>query len=432
MQSLRPFQLILIGIFGALGFLGVFMFANFNGGSTKEKVGTVVIWGTLDAEAITAGIEEISAGNDNYGEVSYVERPASTFSRDVADAIASGNGPDMVIISQEDLLGERAKLTPIPFSSLPERTFIDSYLSIFELFLSAEGAYGIPLAVDPVVLYYNRATLASAGVAQAPVSWEAIAGLAPGVVRRTGDSAITRALIPFGEYGNVRNARAIISTLFLQAGSPITIEDERGVTSVLASSESMFGRGAAESAVTFYTQFADPAKTVYSWNRSLPDSRAMFVAGDLALYPGLSSELPYLLAANPNLDFDMAQIPQPGVSASRTTYALAYVFSIPKASKNPAGAMQVAYALGADAPMNAMTDILSMVPARRAIVAAGTTDRYDTLTYADALVAKGWLSPAPSATDPIFSAMIGNVTSGRMQSAQALQAAGDSLNAVLR
>lgn len=433
MTSLRPFQIILIAVFAALGFLGIFIFANYSGGgSSNDKAGTVIIWGTLDSEAVQAGIDEISSGNDRFGEVSYVERPAATFSRDVADAIASGNGPDLLILSQEELVSEKGKLSAIPYSSISERAYIDSYLSIFEMFLSEEGVYGIPLAVDPMVLYYNRTTLASAGVAKAPATWEAISGLAPGVVRRTGDSAVVRALIPFGDYGNVRNARGILSTLLLQAGTPITIEDERGVRSVLADSETVFGRGAAESAITFYTQFADPAKAVYSWNRSLPDSRAMFIAGDLALYPGFSSELPYLLAANPNLDFDMAPIPQPGTSVSRTTYALAYVFALPKASPNPAGALTTAFALAEEKPATAMADTLSMVPALRSVIAKGSSDRYDTLTYPDALVAKGWLSPAPSATDPIFSAMIGNVTSGRMQSAQALQAAGESLNAVLR
>lgn len=430
LEKLRPFQVILIAVFAILALGAVFIFANFSGrGDGTAAAGEVLIWGTLPREAIEAGIEEVSSGNDDFADVTYAERPAATFSRDLADAIASGAGPDLVILSQEELLSERAKLTPVPFSSLSERVFVDSYLSVFELYLSELGTYGVPLAVDPVVLYYNRTTLASAGVAQAPTNWEGIAGLAPSIVRRTGDSAITRALLPFGEYGNVRNARALLSTLFLQAGSPITTEGEQGVTSVLGVTGSS---GAAESALNFYTQFADPAKAVYSWNRSLPDSRAMFVAGDLALYPGFASELPYLLASNPNLDFDMAPVPQPGVSSTRTTYALAYAFAVPKASDNTVGAMQTAFALTSEGPMRVMADVLSMAPARRSLIAEGAADRYDAVSYADALVAKAWLSPGPLATDAVFSAMIGNVTSGRMDAAQALQAAGESMNATLR
>ena len=430
MKELRPFQLILIAVFALLALFSVFLFANFSGRNEGQETGKVVIWGTLAQAGMDAGLDELKSGNDNFSDVSYVERSATTFSRDLADAIASGAGPDLIIISQEDLLSERPKLMPIPYASLSERLFVDSYLSLFEIYLSPEGVYGVPLAADPVVLYYNRATLESAGIAQAPTTWEGIAGLAPGIVRRAGDSVITKALLPFGEYGNVRNARAILSTLFLQAGSSITVEEDRGVRSALGSQGA--AAGAAESALNFYTQFADPAKTVYSWNRSLPESRAVFVAGDLALYPGMASELPYLLSANPNLDFEMAPIPQPGTSATRTTYAHAYAFAVPKASANPTGAMSTAFALSAEGPVRAMTDVLSMAPALRSLIAEGSQDRYDAISYADALVAKAWLSPAPQATDALFSAMIGNVVSGRMDASQALISAGESLNAVLR
>ncbi|HYD93373.1 MAG TPA: extracellular solute-binding protein [Candidatus Paceibacterota bacterium] len=433
MDKFHPFQIILIVVFAFLALFGIFSFASFNGGvSSSGNAGEVLIWGTLPQEAIQTGIDEIRAGSDKYSDVSYEEHPAETFDRDLADAIAAGGGPDMIILSQEDLFANRAKLTLLPPSVISERTYIDSYLSIFELFLTDGGVYGVPLAVDPMVLFYNRQILASAGAATPPATWEAVTGLAKPIVRRTPDGSISEAVIPFGEYTNVRNARGIISLLFLQAGSPITIQEKEEVKSVLTDTAGAFGQTAAQSALNFYTQFADPAKAVYSWNRSLPDSRSLFIAGDLALYPGFSSELPYLLAANPNLDIDVAPIPQPGTATVRTTYGLAYAFAVPKASKNPNGALQTAYALTAEMPMTAITSELSMVPARRSLVGKGSDDRYAAVSYADALVAKGWLSPGPAATDVVFSAMIGNITSGRMDSLEALHNAGESLNETLR
>jgi len=54
------------------------------------------------------------------------------------------------------------------------------------------------------------------------------------------------------------------------------------------------------------------------------------------------------------------------------------------------------------------------------------------VAYAEALYAKGWLSPAPADTDLVFSGMIGNVISGRSSLATALVSAEQSLSALLQ
>ncbi len=433
MKDFSPFQIVLISLFVVAALAGLYAFTTFSGfGGAKQEIGKVVIWGTLPQEAVDAGINNLNESGDDYAEVSYVERAPATFSSDLANAIASGSGPDLILISQEELLTERAKLTVIPFDSIPQRTFVNSYLPIFELFLTSEGTYGIPLVVDPLVLYYNRSILASAGIANPPVTWEAVSGLAANLTSRDDRGTVLRSFIPLGEYGNVNNARATLSLLLLQAGSKIASDSGGGPRSTLLSEEPVLGSTPAESAVAFYTQFADPAKNVYSWNRSLPQSRQAFLSGDLILYPGFASERPYLSAANPNLDFDVAAIPQPGSSATKTGFSLAYALALPKQSMNPTGAVSVAYALSSEAPMLRVAEALSAAPARRSLLIPSSSDRYAAVFYAEALAARGWLSPAPYVTDAIFSAMIGNVIAGRADIPGAIQKADQALNAVLR
>ncbi len=60
----------------------------------------------------------------------------------------------------------------------------------------------------------------------------------------------------------------------------------------------------------FYTRFARPDNTLYSWNRSFSSDRDRFVSGDLALYFGYGSEGKELERLNPNLNFDIAEVPQ--------------------------------------------------------------------------------------------------------------------------
>lgn len=434
MGELRPFQIGLLAVFGVLALIGLVMFANFKGfGRTAADFGSVTIWGTLPQDSIDGPLSTFKKGRKEYANVDYVERRADTFDADLADAIASGNGPDLIIISQEHLIEEQNRLTLIPSSSISERTYRDTYLPVYELFLTQGGSYGIPFVIDPLVLYYNRTILASAGASQAPRTWEAVTGLSPAITRASDAQTITRATVALGSYENVENARAILSLLFFQAGNNITAASSIGLRSTIGSrSDDVFGSTPAASALNFYTEFANPAKTTYSWNRSLPNSRQAFITGDLALYPGFASEQRTLAASNPNLDFDMAAIPQPGTATTRVTFAKAYVLAIPKASGNTEGAFEVAQAFAGRDLMGAMARSLGMAPAARSLLTPSNEDIYEPIYYPEALIARIWLSPLPTETDTVFASMIDNVSSGRQGAEQALITAGQALDAALR
>ncbi len=283
--KMRPFQIIIFAIFGVLALVGLFLFANYSGyGGGQRVIGTVTIWGTLPGDDMQQTIGELIKSKKEFGSVRYVEKDAQTFETTLAEAIASGGGPDLVLISQEQLLAQRNKLSVIPYTSLPERKYKDSYLPIFELFLNEEGTYGVPFLLDPLVMYYNRPMLASVGVAQPPTTWEAVTGMSALLTRKLSDQTVTKSLIAIGEYDNVTNARAVVSLLLLQSGTTITRNTSNGYrASLIATSANGFGISPAESAMNFYTQFANPSKTVYSWNRAMPESRQAFLAGDLAL-----------------------------------------------------------------------------------------------------------------------------------------------------
>lgn len=425
---MKPFQIAILAIFGFLGVLGLVLFANFGGfGGASTKIGTVTIWGTLPQAQMGAVINALHGQDQEYIGVTYEEKSEATFDTDLAEAIATGQGPDLVLISQEMLATEQNKLSVVPFSTISERTYLDTYLPIFELFLAENGTYGIPFAVDPLVMYYNRRTLINAGVATPPASWEAVTSLTEAITQSSAGTVLQSA-IPFGAYNNVENARAIISLLLLQSGTVITSVGQNGLRGHL--NEGGSGSGlSGEPALTFYTQFADPVKTVYTWNSSISSARQAFLSGNLAFYPGFASELLQLKEANPNLDFDMMAIPQPKTATHRVTYGKAYAFAVPKATDNSKGAVTVAIALADSSLSGTVSQALSMAPAIRSMLASASNDRYAPVFYPQALIASAWLSPSPAETDRIFSTMISNITSGRMSIPQALDSANQALNA---
>jgi ABC-type glycerol-3-phosphate transport system substrate-binding protein len=427
-----PFQVILMGVFAFLALAGILAFATVSSSGGASKIGTVTIWGTLPEAAVTKELNAISSTNKAYGKVTYVEQPAATFDSDLANAIASGNGPDLIIISQEQLITEEGRLNVIPFSAIPQRTFVQTYLPEDQLYLTSTGTYGIPYVLDPLVLYYNQTLLSQAGVAVAPSSWEAVTGLAPTLTHLSNHVPVQSA-VALGTYANIQNARAILSTLFFQAGSTITSTSETGVGSTLARAQAAATTGVSPiaAALNFYTQFADPSRTVYSWNANFSSDYQQFLAGDLALYLGLASEQPLISAANPNLSYQMAPLPQLQTAAVKSDYGLAYAFAIPKASQNPSGALSAAEILASPTYLPIAAQGLSMAPANRTLLTPSATDLYAPVYYPAALIASGWLSPAPATTDQIFSAMITSVSSGASTASAAVNAVDQALDAAL-
>ena len=65
-----------------------------------------------------------------------------------------------------------------------------------------------------------------------------------------------------------------------------------------------------ETSVQFFTNFSNANNQLYSWNRQQQLDRNAFTGGDLAMYFGFGSEAAALLKQNPNLNFDMAPMPQ--------------------------------------------------------------------------------------------------------------------------
>lgn len=434
-MKISLFQGIVIGVFSVTALIGLYVFATYTSTGGVNAIGIVTVWGTLPAADMTAGLLASMQDDRSLKSVTYVEKDAATLPSELAAAIATGDGPDLVLSSQEELLALAPFLAPVPLATLSARTFSSSFAEEGSLFTapSGTGYYGVPLLIDPMVLFYNRAILASTGIPTPPKTWEALTGLVPTVTTLTASRGVTRGLIALGTYNNVHDARGILSTLFLQTATPLSTRAATGVISADLGLVSSGGTPPGQAVVRFYTQFTDPTKVSYTWNASLPDSQSAFQTGDLGLYLGFVSEARYLRAAAPNLDFDVAPVPEPATATNKTTYGLVYALMIPTGAKNPAGAYAAAVLLTHTPEQLALASATGLAPASRSALAAQVpADPVAATASASALYAAGWLSPLPADTDAVFSAMIGNVISGRLELDAALATAERSLSALLR
>ncbi len=435
-MKISLFKAILFGVFGVGALIGLFVFATYTSKntSTGTAIGTVVIWGTLPSSGMQATLASAALTYPTLKGVSYVQKDPVTLPTDLAAAIATGAAPDLILASQEELHPLSKFIAPIPFGILSASAFSNSFAQEGSVFTAPGGTgyYGVPFLIDPLVLFSNRSILTSSGIAKPPSTWEALIGLVPNVATLTPSRQVTRGLIALGTYDNVHNARGILSTLFLQQGVALSSYSANGNLSADLGMTGTNGIAPGPSVLGFYTQFADPSKVSYTWNASLPDSQQAFLAGDLALYLGYVSEARYLRSANPNLDFAVSTVPQSATASLKSVYGLLYAFMIPRGAKNAGGAYQAAALLTNSPEQIAAVSNTGLAPASLTHLSTTPTDPTAVIAYAEALYAKGWLSPAPADTDTVFSGMIGDVISGRLTLESALAKAESTLSSLLQ
>lgn len=414
---MKTFQVVILMIFGVFIVAGVFAiatFGKFGGSGNGDTVPPEAeIWGTLDAQKVNDVIRLYNQDHDNILQVTYKQFPEDSFDTELIEALAAQRGPDAIILPQQYIVRYEDKIYPIPFSSITERTFRDTYAEGSEIYLTGDGILALPVLVDPLVLYWNRMLFNSAAIAQPPTVWEDLLNLTGKLTKTDQTFNVLQSTIALGGYDNIAHAKEVVSTLVLQAGNPIVARLADGRKNVLFSDRLGFSEAPADSAVRFYTEFANPSKTVYSWNKALPNSKDLFLRGDLAMYLGFGSELFDIQEKNPNLNFDVTRVPQVRDGVVKATFGNFYALALLKQSNNPAGAFSAAFILTGQEAAKLWSDFFNIPPARRDLLAQVPTDAFHSVFYTEALIAHAFLDPAPVETDSIFRTMIDDIISGR-------------------
>jgi ABC-type glycerol-3-phosphate transport system substrate-binding protein len=268
------------------------------------------------------------------------------------------------------------------------------------------------MAVDPLMMYWNRDMLSNAGFLTPPQTWEDLVNAyAPQLIERDFDRSINQSIVAFGEYNNVENAFGTLSMLLVQGGTEGVTQN--GSIYQLNINRNPQGGRPLTAAIDFYARFAQPNNTLYSWNRLFSSDRLSFLAEDLVLYFGYGSEGVELERANPNLNFDIAEVPQGAAATVRRTYGKFYSLALIRASDNPRGASIVAARLAGPALAQRIANDNQLAPVHRSTVANGSNDTYGRLYYTSAPIARAWLNPRMNSADVILAESLRSVTESR-------------------
>ncbi len=426
---MKNFQIIILIVFIVAAIVGVLAFSGAlpigGSGNKAGSGGTVVIWGTAKASNISKALDDFNRVNTAY-TVKYVQKQPESFNQDLLEALASGKGPDLFFIS-DDLVHEYSdKIFTIPYKSFPLSVFNSDFAGAGSIFLSSQGILAFPIAIDPLMMYYNRSILNANGVVYPPTYWDELPALSTTLSKKDDSGQIKQSAFGLGQFSNINNAKDILSALFMQAGNPIVAQNSGVFVSTLNQSSNL------SQVLASYTDFADPLKAVYSWNKSLPNSQNAFSAENLAFYFGLGSEEKILSEKNPNENFGIAPLPQIRGASFKLTSGRITGVAVSAFSKNLNSAFMVADLLATGDFAKEYDSAENLAPARRNLLASpAPNDPYQSLIYSSALYAKSWLDPSPVDTDKVFKDMVENVLSGNFTPEAAINDASAKLNVLL-
>jgi ABC-type glycerol-3-phosphate transport system substrate-binding protein len=433
-MNISKFQIITLAIFVVCIIAGVAGFALYKGKSSTTALPAITIWGTFPAGTFSNYVSTINNTLSDQLSINYVEEKPETFTQDFVNALATGRGPDAVLIPSDMILPQQNKLTLIPYKAFPQRSFMDTYIQEAQIYLFPDGILAVPFTVDPLMMYWNRDTFNAAGLAAYPRFWDEFtgttqnSGLAQKLTTKDANGNIRKTALAMGDFSNITNARELFGSLILQLGNPITVQSNGIAQSTLKSLNAIN----PAPAVDYFSQFVDPSNINYSWNRGLPNDKTAFLSSMLATYFGFASEIADIRNKNPNLNFDIAPLPQIRQGGLKASYGRMYGFSLVRASQNANASYQIISILTTPDHLKQLSQTMYLPTVRNDLIAQGSTDPYITIFNQAALTSRTWLDASPAQSRQIFGDLVQSITSGQKSVNNAIQDAGDRYDVYLR
>lgn len=392
-----------------------------SGNTGENNVETLVVWGLWQDSAMMDPI--IKAFSDQTRVQVEYKKIASiaTYEKTLLEALAQGRGPDVFVIHHTWVEGKRGLMSPAPAETADVRAVQEEFVDVVSKDLVRdEFVYALPTSVDTLALYYNQDLLAAAGVARPPTTWDEFQRAVERTTKVSRLGIIEQSAATLGTAGNVNRSGDIMQLLMMQSGIDL-VDSKTGRLDI--------ANDIGTRALTFYTDFANKTKKVYTWNLQQDYSLDAFAEGKAAMTISYSYNIATIKAKNPRLNLGIAAVPQISDSSPRS-FASYWPFAVSTTSRAPKTAWQFVRFLTSNNAATALNTAQKIPPARRDGIAALERDPLMGPFAQQSLIAATWPRVDISASDVIFNKMIDDVVTGVAAPADALRGAQDQLQAI--
>lgn len=428
---------------------------------------TLTWWRVFDGQETMQPILEAYKALHPNVTVVYRKLRYEEYERELINALAEDRGPDIVSLHNTEVRRFQSKILPMPRSvTLPyqmeqgtlkkeiitilKTTNLPSVRDVKNNFAdvvvkdvafpedpnnptSAQAVYGLPLGIDTLALFVNRDLLNLAGIPQSPRTWNDF-GEATKKMTRLGDgNTILQSGAAIGTSRNVERSADILALIMMQDGAEmVDTSGSRAIFDQIPASLASRNVSPGEEALTFYTDFASPAKLTYAWNSTMPNSIDAFTTGKAAMFLGYSYHLPLIKARAPRMNLEMAPAPQiennPPVN-----FANYFVESVSKKSKNPDFAWDLINFATSAKQVTPFLDAVRRPPALRSLIAPRSEDPDTGIFTAQILTAKSWYQGRdPQAAEAALMMMIDETLAGETELRDILRIGAANVTQTLR
>lgn len=321
------------------------------------------VWDGPDAfDGIIASYKQLHP----FISIEYKKLRYDEFEKELIEALAEDRGPDMISIPNTWVKKYQSKISPLPEKikmayptvkgtikkevineiregkSITPKEIRDNYLDTVydDIVIKIEDEntkqlkekiFCLPLSIDTLAMYYNKDLFNNAGIIDPPKYWNKdFQNNVKKLTKLDEKGGVLQSGAALGGSANIERSSDILSILMMQNGAKMM----EGNSVLFAKSFENNKTNPGLEALAFYTDFGNPAKEVYGWNKDLNNSVDMFAQGNLAIMFGYAYHLPIIRAKAPKLNFSIAPLPQIEGSGEEINFANYWVETVMAKSKN--------------------------------------------------------------------------------------------------
>lgn len=398
----------------------------------KASPATLKIWG-LDDEG---DFQELLANykkENKHITIIYEKKSLADYETELINAFAADRGPDIWLIHNTWLPKHKDKIKELPNEFLSFSDFRNNFVEVVEKDLTDENKiYALPLYVDTLALFYNKDILNSAGIPLPPDTWEELIADLDNLVQRNQWGGIEQAGAALGTAENIDHSTDILALLMLQNGTKMINKDKESATF----DESIYAEGKTyqpgQDALRFYTDFSNPSKRTYTWNRQMSYSLDAFIEGKVVMMFNYSNQIPAIKDRAPYLNFGISPMLQIKARNFDIDYANYWAFTVSKKTRVIQEAWKFILYLSQKENAKKYLETVNRPTARRDLVNWQKDDLELGVFAKQSLSAQTWCQVDPSAIETIFANAIESVVLGRANVTKAIRAAADQVTLLMK
>lgn len=384
------------------------------GGGSAEDV-SLTIWKPFaDSQAMQELIGAYQQANPNV-RINLVQPTELGYEKDLLNALAAGNGPDIFSINNAWLPQYLDKIVEAPEAQWRFVDFKNDFVPVVvNDFTKDNKIYGAALSVDSLALYYNKNILPANGVYTVPKTWKELESAVRKIARQDAggyfrQSGIALGLSSSSPGGQINRAEDIVYLFMLQQGAVPWASDLSSPEFDRDVEKGSQRYNPAVRALEFYSSFASPNTLNYNWNTRSDYSIDAFVNGRAAMMINYSYARDIIKQKNATLDFDVASVPQPNLTDPAVNFANYWGDVVSKQAKYPEVAWDFLKFITSKDQLATYYATAKVPSSRKDLIFDQTADP-EIGVFADANgTAKSFIRPESEKVDAIFGKMIDSV-----------------------